>query len=66
MTKKLPLSVEEQEQAFNSELIKAGIDSERAARVANLLTNALAHNSLAPEDHHLIQEACSQWLSQQR
>ncbi len=54
------------EKEFSSELIKAGIDPARAARVAKLLTNALASNSLAPEDHHLIQEVCSQWLSQQR
>ncbi len=64
MTKKLSLSVEEQ--AFKSELIKAGIVPAHAARVAKLLTNALANNSLAPEDHYLIQEVCSQWLSQQR
>ncbi len=65
MAKQLPLSIEEQEQAFKSELIKAGIDIHRAARVAKLLTSALANDSLAPEDHHLIQEVCSQWLSQQ-
>ncbi len=64
--KRLPLSGREQEQVFQFELIKVGIDRQRAARVAQLLSQALATDSLTPEDQQLIQEVCQQWFSQRK
>ena len=64
--KRLSISVEELEQLFLLELVKAGVGFPQAAKAAKFLANRLPEEQLTSEDNQLIQDACALWLAQRK
>lgn len=58
--------IEEREWLFHAELIKAGVDFQRAAQTAKILAMRKPDEQLTPEEQQLVKSACAQWLAQRK
>ncbi|MBD1867891.1 hypothetical protein H6F88_02190 [Oculatella sp. FACHB-28] len=66
MNRRLPMSVQEKEQLFQSELVKACIPRDQAVKVAQILASEQDDEQLAAEDVQLVKQVCLQWLEQRK
>jgi hypothetical protein len=57
---------QKQEKIFHEELIKWGIESERAIKVAKILALNLPNERLNSDEIALIKEVCQEWLEKRR
>jgi hypothetical protein len=64
--KRFSISAEEREQIFYTELIKAGVDFQKAAKAAKVLALDPLDEQLTREDEQLVKDACYQWLAQRK
>jgi hypothetical protein len=55
-----------QEKIFREELIKWGIESEKAIKVAKILALNLPNERLNSDEIALIKEVCQEWLEKRR
>ncbi|RUR84292.1 hypothetical protein ACF3DV_30840 [Chlorogloeopsis fritschii PCC 9212] len=52
----------EKEVFFHTELVKYGIDYQRAAKVAKILVSEMSDEFLTDEEIRLAEEVCQEWL----
>jgi hypothetical protein len=57
---------QKQEKIFRQELIKWGIESEKAIKVAKILALNLPNERLNSDEIVLIKEVCQEWLEKRR
>jgi hypothetical protein len=57
---------QKQEKIFRQELIKWGIESEKAIKVAKILALNLPNERLNSDEIALIKEVCQEWLEKRR
>ncbi len=62
MQRKFFISVEKKEELFHTELVKCGVDYQKAARVALILASEKPDELLTDKEIQLTKEACQQWL----
>jgi hypothetical protein len=66
-TEKSDLSLlKEKEEIFITELLKSGIEPQKAVRAAKILASEKSDEQLTPEEIQLVEAACSAWLKQRK
>jgi hypothetical protein len=66
MNRRVSMSVQDKEQLFQSELVKACVPYDQAVKVAHILASELDDEQLAAEDIQLVKRVCLQWLEQRK
>lgn len=66
MNQRASMSVQDKEQLFQFELVKACVPYEQAVKVAHILASELDDEQLADEDVQLVKRVCLQWLEQRK
>lgn len=66
MNRRLPMSDQEKERLFQSELIKACVPRDQAVKVAQILASEQEDEQLTAEDLQLVKQACLRWLEQRK
>ncbi|WP_026732395.1 hypothetical protein [Fischerella sp. PCC 9605] len=54
----------EKEEFFHTELVKYGVDYQRAAKVAKILASEKPDELLSDKEKQLAEEVCKEWLRQ--
>ncbi|BAZ65850.1 MAG: hypothetical protein KME28_06420 [Pelatocladus maniniholoensis HA4357-MV3] len=54
----------EKEEFFHTELVKYGVDYQRAAKVALILASGTPDELLSEKEIQLAEEVCKEWLRQ--
>jgi hypothetical protein len=54
----------EKEEFFHTELVKYGVDYQRAAQVAHILASGKSDELLSEKEIQLAEEVCREWLRQ--
>ncbi|RAM48189.1 MAG: hypothetical protein C6Y22_29000 [Hapalosiphonaceae cyanobacterium JJU2] len=52
----------DKEEFFHTELVKYGVDYQRAAKVAQILASGTPDELLSEKEIQLAEEVCKQWL----
>jgi hypothetical protein len=63
MQRKFFISVEKKEELFHTELIKCGVDYQKAAQVAQILALEKPDELLTEKEIELTKEVCQEWLT---
>ncbi len=60
------MSVQELERHFHTQLVKHGVNYEKAATAAKILASGKPDKLLTAEEMRLVKEACHQWSKQRQ
>ncbi|WP_342001111.1 hypothetical protein [Chlorogloeopsis sp. ULAP02] len=52
----------EKEKFFHTELVRYGVDYQRAAKVAKILVSEMSEQFLTDEEIRLAEDVCREWL----
>lgn len=66
MNHRLSLSVQEKEQLFQLELVKACVPYDQAVKAARILVSGCPDKLLSDEDIEVVRQACLHWLEQRK
>ncbi|MBD2019990.1 hypothetical protein H6F43_07290 [Leptolyngbya sp. FACHB-36] len=66
MNRRLSLSVQEKEQLFQLELVKACVPYDQAVKAARILVSECPDELLTAEDIQVVKQACLHWLEQRK
>lgn len=60
------MTIEEKETIFHTELVKYGVEYEKARKAAQILASSKPDELLAEEEIQIVKEACNEWSKQHR
>jgi hypothetical protein len=59
-------STQKQEQLFRTELIKWGVEVEKAIKVARILALNIPNENLSNREAELVEEVCQEWFEKRK
>ena len=66
MQQKFPLTVEEKQKLFHTQLVKFGVEYEKARKASEILALQKPDEALTQEEIQLTKEVCKKWLAQHK
>ncbi|MBD1863045.1 MULTISPECIES: hypothetical protein [Trichocoleus] len=59
-------ATQRQEQSYRTELVKWGIDFEKAFKVARILARNIPNENLTSSEVELVEEVCKEWFEKRK